>query len=201
MALQAALPDLSVANYLWSLAALKCRSRVSRLHNRMRSWVLFTRVRILRTECARLLNGDLVHRDSTVYLIVLGIVSGMLCSCTPSKKTLEKQLPGTYRFEADNLRHGNDVLILNPDHTYVHLYTPLQSQVQERQTNSWLLDEYQEVILYGFVPWELAEWGGRRSDAEFRNPPPSNTGFPIKKKGNRIMLLINPDEGDAFVQQ
>jgi len=51
-------------------------------------------------------------------LTTLVIIVAMLSACSPSKETLEKKLPRTYRFEAETLRHGEDILILNADHTY-----------------------------------------------------------------------------------
>jgi hypothetical protein len=121
-----------------------------------------------------------------------------LCSCGPSRETLEKQLPGTYRFKTERYGHGTDVLVLNADHSYDHLYTPLKSQTQQKQTGRWAVDDSQQLLLYGFVAWELTEWGPARSDAEFRNPPPTNVGIPLRSRGTRVTLLMNLDEDDVF---
>ena len=131
---------------------------------------------------------------------ILGIVGFILLGCSTTKEGLEKRLPGTYKFEAQTLAHGEDILVLNADHTYVHTYIPRASRAQRKQTGRWEIDQGLDLTLYDFVAWELSEWGPRSTEQEYQNPAPTNTGMSVTIKKNKVTLLINPDEGDSFVQ-
>jgi hypothetical protein len=118
---------------------------------------------------------------------ILGIVGFILLGCSTTKEGLEKRLPGTYKFEAQTLTHGEDILVLNPNHTYVHTYIPRRSREERRQTGRWQIDEGLDLTLYDFVAWELSEWGPRSTEQEYQNPPAHKHGhvhYNQKKQSN-----------------
>jgi hypothetical protein len=132
-----------------------------------------------------------------VYWLIAVIAITLFCGCSPSKETLEKRLPGTYRFRTSRFSHGADLIILKPDHTYVHLYTPLGSHGHQTQTDHWDVDDQHRLVLHGLIAWELDEWGPRPGE-EYKNPQPITLGMPIKSKGHIVSLMVNTDEDESF---
>lgn len=125
----------------------------------------------------------------------------VVAGCTT--RVSEERLPGIYQFERRSgvFRHGTDLLILHPDHSYLHIYAPLTTEILQTQRGRWSFNEDGTLTAYQFLAWDLDDWGPRKSEEELHNPPPANVGMPVRigNKG-RLELLLNPDEDDHFVQ-
>jgi len=123
----------------------------------------------------------------------------LTCSgCFDESKTSAPTVCGVYsmRISDSSIHHGVDILILNSDSTYVHLYTHGSSGKDLMESGGW--KEYRNSIDFGnFVAWDLF---GPLPDGAM-HPDPANTAFPFKQGLNgNYEIDAGPDRGEHWVQ-
>ncbi len=122
-----------------------------------------------------------------------------LSSCFEQKTRPAPTISGVYSLHVSDgsIHHGEDILILNSDSTYVHLYTHGSSGKDLMQSGYWKKDSETTIGFYNFVAWDLF---GPLPDGVMY-PDPANTGFPLRQgMDGSYEIEANPDRGETWVQ-
>ena len=95
-----------------------------------------------------------------------------------------------------SIHHGVDILVLNNDSTYVHIYTKGSSGKDLMQSGHW--ERFGSTIGFDhFVAWDLF---GPLPDGVMY-PDPANTSFPLSQGfGGNYEIDAGPDRGEKFIQ-
>jgi len=125
-------------------------------------------------------------------------VSLACSSCFDENRTSAPTVCGVYSMHISDssIHHGVDLLILNSDSTYVHLYTHGSSGKDLVESGGW--KELGHSIGFGdFIAWDLF---GPLPDGVMY-PDPAKTAFPLKQELNgNYEIDAGPDRGETWVQ-
>ncbi len=134
------------------------------------------------------------------FLSVLFLITVLPCSgCFDESKIAAPTLCGVYSMHISDssIHHGVDILILNSDSTYVHIYTHGSSGKDLMQTGQWKNGVGKTIVFSNFVAWDLL--GGTPDGVMY--PDPANTAFPFGQMLNgNYEIDAGPDFGEHFVQ-
>ena len=106
---------------------------------------------------------------------------------------------GIYKLAVSDtsIHHGVDMLVLNSDSTYVHLYTHGSSGKDLTQSGNWKKDSESTIGFSNFVAWDLF---GPLPDGVMY-PEPAGTAFPLSQGLNgNYEIEANSDRGETWVQ-
>jgi hypothetical protein len=134
------------------------------------------------------------------FLFCLLSVSALACSsCFDQSKVAAPTVNGVYSMHISDssIHHGVDILLLNSDSTYVHIYTHGSSGRDLMQTGQWKNGVGKSVVFYNFVAWDLL--GGSPDGVMY--PDPANTAFPLGQMSNgNYEIDAGPDFGEHWIQ-
>jgi len=102
---------------------------------------------------------------------------------------------GIYRLEISDtsIHHGVDILVLNSDSTYVHLYTHGSSGKDLVQSGTWS----DKGGFDRFVAWDL--YGPLPDGVMYPDPARTGLSFQLGLNGN-YEIAVDNDRGEKFVQ-
>ncbi len=108
-------------------------------------------------------------------------------------------MSGIYKLEVSDtsIHHGVDILVLNSDSTYVHLYTKGSSKKDLMQSGTWMAEGTAGIVLDKFVSWDL---GGPLDDGVMY-PDPEGIVFSLSQDlDGKYEINADPKRGEKFVQ-
>jgi hypothetical protein len=135
-------------------------------------------------------------------LLLKALVSSLIlvvASCNNRARSVAAPICGVFSLRAldSSIHHGVDLLVINPDSTYVHFYTGGSSGKNQVQSGSWTIGIGKSLVFKGFIAWDLF---GPMPDGVMY-PDPANTAFPISQASNGSYEIdADPDRGEKFVQ-
>lgn len=137
-------------------------------------------------------------RNAFVWVFFLSL-AGLSSGCNAGNQTAERTMNGVYSFQTSDgsIHHGVDLIVINSDSTYVHLYVKGSSGKTLVQEGSWKKGVGNSVGFYGFVAWDLF---GPTPDGVMY-PEPTNVAFPYSQGVNGDYEIdANSDRGEKFIQ-
>jgi len=101
---------------------------------------------------------------------------------------------GIYKLEISDasIHHGVDILVLNSDGTYVHLYTHGSSGKDLVQSGTW-----NDARFNKFVAWDL--YSPLADGIMYPDPANTQLSFEQDLNGN-YEIVVDPDRGEKFIQ-
>lgn len=131
--------------------------------------------------------------------VLLFVVAACIAGCFDRNPSTAPNVCGIYSFHTSDssIHHGVDILVINNDSTYVHVYTKGSSGKDLTQSGHWNIDSAASIGFDNFVAWDLF---GPTSDG-VRYPDPANTALALSQDltGN-YEIDAGPDRGERFVQ-
>jgi hypothetical protein len=136
-----------------------------------------------------------MRQEKLMFLLLLLLI----CSgCEDGSRSSQQTICGVYTYRGldKSIRHGADILVLNRDFTYSHVYTKGSSGKDLVQSGTWT-SYGSDVVFHGFVSWDLL---GPESQG-VRYPDPATTSFPLgTMNGGQYEIDVGPDRSQQFIQ-
>ncbi len=135
------------------------------------------------------------------------LVSGLLLtaalacsSCFDGGKTITPTVSGVYSLHTsdESIPHGVDILIVNDDSTYLHIYTKGSSGKDLMQRGTWKRDG-DTIFFSDFIAWDL---GGPLPNGVMYPDPTGFASLNGLRQGpdGNYEITMNSDRDQRFIQ-